>query len=174
MEEQRLQWIQFNQKTICRKKNLDDTIAVDGGVSPGKPYLPAGSLGLRRHQQQMIADALAIVTEYGKPTYFITMTRNPEWPEIEVGLKQGQNAANRPDIVTRDFIVNNSLLLTWLPEILNGKDQLYRFHVIEFQKRGLPHAHIAVKMSEYQKRQTKAIVSADKTAHPRYKTFGEG
>ena len=33
-----------------------------------------------------------------------------------------------------------------LPEYLNGGRKVYTIHVIEFQTRGLPHAHIPFKM----------------------------
>lgn len=39
-------------------------------------------------------------------------------------------------------------MLRGLSCIMNGGQKLYRTHVIEFQKRGLAHAHIAVKFEK--------------------------
>ena len=41
--------------------------------------------------------------EYHKPDYFITMTCNPHWPEIQEHLREGQSAQDRLDIVARVF-----------------------------------------------------------------------
>ena len=46
---------------------------------------------------------MAIVREYGKPTYFITMTASSDWEEIKSSLFPGENSHDRPDVVTRIF-----------------------------------------------------------------------
>lgn len=51
----------------------------------------------------MVADSLAIVGVYGKPTYFITMTCNPEWNKIKSQLFSGQDASDRPNLSVRVF-----------------------------------------------------------------------
>ena len=70
------------------------------------------------------------------------MTCNPNWPEIKEQLKQGQTAQDRPDLVARVFKQKKDQLMNDLivGEVL-GK-VVAHMHVIEFQKRGLPHAHI--------------------------------
>ncbi len=76
------------------------------------------------------------------------MTCNPNWPEIQGSLYPGQEPYDRPDIVARVF----RLKLTHLIEDLVKQDIVgkvtARIHVVEFQKRGLPHAHILVILSE--------------------------
>ena len=80
--------------------------------------------------------------KYGKPDYFITMTANPSWTEVRDSLRDGETAAHRPDIVARVFRIKFRLLLDkLLKEHVLGKVVGYTW-VIEFQKRGLPHAHI--------------------------------
>jgi hypothetical protein len=85
---------------------------------------------------------MAIVRQYGKPDLFITMTCNPKWEEIVNVLKLGEIAYDRPDLVTCIFV---SKLQHLLDELLKkgifGK-VVVNIHVIEWQKRGLPHAHI--------------------------------
>ncbi|RLN30633.1 hypothetical protein C2845_PM05G09100 [Panicum miliaceum] len=91
-------------------------------------------------------DAMALVRKYGKPVIFLTMTCNPNWDEIKNELFPGQSAQNRSDLVTRVFrakleVMKNMLLKK---EIL-GKIKAY-VYVVEFQKRGLPHAHFLLIM----------------------------
>ncbi|XP_042501309.1 uncharacterized protein LOC122079122 isoform X1 [Macadamia integrifolia] len=91
-------------------------------------------------------DAIALVQKYGKPDLFITMTCNPDWVEIQEELKQGQVPQDRPDLTARIFRA----------KLHDLKDQLFKkgilgkvaahVHVVEFQKRGLPHAHILIIM----------------------------
>ena len=78
----------------------------------------------------------------GKPTYFITFTANPNWPEIRQLLKPRQNPGDRPDAVMRVFKIKLQALLDDLRAGTSlGSPSVFIFYVIEFQKRGLPHAH---------------------------------
>lgn len=91
---------------------------------------------------QVFLDAMAIVEALGAPAYFITFTCNPRWPEVLAALFPGQRSEDRPDVTTRVFM----LKLTELLDDLKNKGifgpAIGMIHVIEFQKRGLPHAHI--------------------------------
>ncbi|OWZ11532.1 Helitron helicase [Phytophthora megakarya] len=69
------------------------------------------------------------------------MTCNPNWPEIKENLRRGQKASDRPDIVARVFMQKLKELNKDLDEGVLGI-QAARVHVVEYQKRGLPHAHI--------------------------------
>lgn len=141
VEEQRLSWIRHNQSKICRQQDLQ-TNSNDGRV-----FLPASFIGSFRHNQQMISDALAIVSRLKNPTYFITFTCNPNWPEITSRLLPGQNASDRPEIVTQVFKAKLKRFQARLPKYFAAR-KIYKITVVEFQTRGLPHAHIAVKMSK--------------------------
>lgn len=46
---------------------------------------------------------MSMVTRFGKPDLFLTMTSNPDWLEIRENLYQHQTASDRPDLVTRVF-----------------------------------------------------------------------
>ena len=48
-------------------------------------------------------DAMAIVQRLGKPDFFITMTCNPKWPEIQEALRFGELPSHRPDLIARVF-----------------------------------------------------------------------
>ena len=54
-------------------------------------------------------DAMAIVRKYGKSDLFITMTCNPNWPEIKKKLLPGQQPADRPDLGARVFSIKKRL-----------------------------------------------------------------
>lgn len=105
--------------------------------------------------QQNCQDAMALMRYFhSKPDLFITMTCNPRWEEITRELGEGQKASDRPDLVNRVF----HLKLTALLKDIRENGVLGRcvacVHVIEFQKRGLPHAHILVILAQDDKPRT--------------------
>ncbi|KAL5537485.1 hypothetical protein UlMin_042343 [Ulmus minor] len=87
---------------------------------------------------------MSLVQRFGKPDIFLTITCNPNWNEIKQELQPHEEPQNRPDLVTRIFRAK-------LEEL---KDELFKkqvfgpiaayVYVIEFQKRGLPHAHFLI------------------------------
>ena len=90
-----------------------------------------------RHQYM---DAMALVRKYGKPDKFLTMTCNPNWEEIKNELYPGQATQDRPDLVTRVFRAKlEELKMRLMKNDILGKVRAY-VYVVEFQKRGLPHA----------------------------------
>ncbi|GKB48806.1 helicase [Tanacetum coccineum] len=104
---------------------------------------------------------------YGNPDLFITFTSNPKWPEINEMLAYfpGQRSHDRPEIGTRLFKIKLTALLDDLTKNnIFGKTQAV-VYVIEFQKRGLPHAHILLWLKEHCKcttpNQIDDIISAE-------------
>ena len=63
--------------------------------------------------------------------------------EIQQQLKPGQTAADRPDIVVRVFHARLEKMMRFLKHEFCGK-LAYVVKVIEYQRRGLPHAHIVL------------------------------
>jgi hypothetical protein len=61
-------------------------------------YLPSSVHGSPRHMTALAKDALVLVSEFGCPHVFITLTCNPKWPEIVSQLLDGQTAFDRPDV----------------------------------------------------------------------------
>jgi hypothetical protein len=104
--------------------------------------LPSSFIGGPRHMHQLYQDAMALVRKHGKPDLFITITSNPKWPEVTAELLPGQSASDRPDIVERVFKLKLDALKRDL--VQNGVfgRVVADIHVVEWQKRGLPHAHI--------------------------------
>jgi hypothetical protein len=66
---------------------------------------------------------------------------NPQWPEIVQSLRPGQQAMDRYDVVCRVFNLKVLSLLADLRAGALGKP-IARMHVVEWQKRGLPHVHL--------------------------------
>ena len=162
VENQKLQYQRQNQKALRadsyknvreateeRRRDLaprEDGMFSDDNLQPaiGRKILSSSFVGSPRWYNSQFQDAMAIVREYHKPDYFITMTCNSKWPEITENLALGQTAQDRPDLVARVFKQKKDQLMNDLisGEIL-GKI-VSHMHVIEFQKRGLPHAHILI------------------------------
>ena len=136
--------------------------------------LPATFGGSPRDLHQCYLDAMAIVAKFGRPDFFITMTANPNWTEVIQNLKPGEKAADRPDLVARVFRAKLRELISDLTlKGVLGKAIAYT-HVVEFQKRGLPHAHILVILRAADKPRTPADVDRlvcaevpDKAVNPR-------
>ena len=87
-----MKWVLDNQKTIKAEKynGLLDAAALGDLVQVGrKIILPPTITGSPRFYVEKFQDAMAIVRKFGKPTLFITMTCNPEWPEITKSLNPG-------------------------------------------------------------------------------------
>ncbi len=149
IEEEKLNYIRHNQDLLTRKasrKELDETIAGEGGVKVGRIYLPSSFTGSPRNLQLKYQDAMAVVARRGKPSFFVTSTCNPGWKEIKENLLPHQSASDRPDLCDRVFHEKLAIALKMIKDgTLFGK-MITLSHVIEFQKRGLPHAHIALRV----------------------------
>ncbi|XP_022008025.1 uncharacterized protein LOC110907339 [Helianthus annuus] len=151
LETSRLQFCERNQIKIRAElyQGLVDCVHA-GEVRPSRVgqriVLPASFIGGPRDMRRRFLDAMTLVQDDGKPDLFLTMTCNPQWPEICDNLKPSQTAQDRPDLVSRIFRA----------KLEDLKEQLFKKHllgevlayvyVIEFQKRGLPHAHFLLIM----------------------------
>ncbi|XP_071712987.1 uncharacterized protein [Rutidosis leptorrhynchoides] len=150
VENTRLNYIRNNQNILRASPCSDLYDAQESGHQEAsnignRVILPSSFTGGARYLQQNYMDAVVIVRAYGHPDLFITFTCNPKWPEILRFLSEyNLNPEDRPDISTRVFKIRlDSLMRKFRVEKIFGKvvAELYR---IEFQKRGLPHAHICL------------------------------
>lgn len=107
-------------------------------------YLPEQFVGGPRDMMARYQDVMTSVLYHGAPSLFITMTANPRWDEVQKSLPFAQTAADRYDIISRVFKAKlASLLADIKSEEVFGR-HVGHAYAIEFQKRGLPHAHIVV------------------------------
>jgi hypothetical protein len=124
-------------------------IAPDDAAEPSVPEsfenkIPASFMGSAAWASDQVADALAIARDRGTPSFWLTPTTNPNWPEIRSRLRPGQDASDCPAVVCRAFHARLHMLKTFIRKQFGGLT--YEISVVEFQKRGLPHAHIVVKL----------------------------
>ena len=116
--------------------------------------LPSSFEGSERSMYQKFQDAMTIVTKHGKPDIFLTITANPKWPEVQENLLPHQSANDRPDIVSCVFKLKlKELLCDLLEREVLGHITAY-VYTIEFQKRGLPHAHMVLFLADADKPRT--------------------
>ena len=93
--------------------------------------------------QAACQDALAINRHFKGADLFITMTANPNWPEIKDALLPGQKAEDCSDLVNRVFHAKRDALIKDIKDGIFGKC-VGIIYTNEFQKQGLPHSHIIV------------------------------
>ncbi|XP_022024876.1 uncharacterized protein LOC110925217 [Helianthus annuus] len=141
IESARLNYIRTQQPKLRTQslKNLNATIesGENNASSCGKPILlPSSFTGGSRYMMQNYLDAMAICKSVGYLDLFITVTCNPNWPEIYRCLHdKALNAKDRPDIISRLFKCKLDHLIKDFK-----KDKFFG----DIQKRGLPHAHICL------------------------------
>ncbi|KIH47189.1 hypothetical protein ANCDUO_22754 [Ancylostoma duodenale] len=145
---ERLLYIRLNQRKFRVDDNiyLRDAVANDGNCTDiGRlVILPATFTGSPRHMHEYAQDSMLYVRTCGRPDLFITFTCNPDWTEIKDELFPGQVPSDRQDLIARVF---NQKLTNLMDVIIKshiyGETRCWLYSV-EWQKRGLPHAHILI------------------------------
>ncbi|XP_058765892.1 uncharacterized protein LOC131639412 [Vicia villosa] len=151
MESERLNWLRNNQSKLrVRKYNNLQQRCDQGEKNPGnkqgkRVVLPSSFVGSKRYMDQLYFDGMAISSRLGFPDLFITFTCNPNWPEITRLLSpKNLKPHDRPDIVAKVFNIKfKELMVDLTKKHILGKVMAFMY-TIEFQKRGLPHAHILI------------------------------
>lgn len=177
IESSRLDYIWNHQKEIRADlyQSLLDSINTgeNKGSAIGKRTVLASSfIGGPRDKLRRYMDAMTLVRKYGKPDIFLTMTCNPNWEEIIHELKFGQTPQDRPDLIVRVFKAKLEEMKKQLFEKgILGIVQAYTY-VVEFQKRGLPHAHFLLIMTKKYKythsKQYDRVISAELPNQSKY------
>ena len=166
IETERLQYIRFHQNELRTEQyvHLQDAIADDrhGNDIGQLVILPSSFIGGPRYMHEKTQDAMAYVRRYGRPSLFITITCNPKWPEIANELEPTQSPQDRHDLIARVF----RLKMQRLMKLINQKSIFgaTRCHIytIEWQKRGLPHAHLLLWLIDrIQPRDIDKVISAE-------------
>ena len=164
IEQNSLNWVRHHQKELradvysglrdAAMGDRDDNLNLENHGS--RVILPSTHIGSERHMNQLFQDSMAICRAFNKPDLFLTMTANPNWPDIQNALLQEESpdgsltlprnkqaSYDRPDIVARVFEQTKNAVLKEVKGGLFGK-VLACIHTIEFQKRGLPHMHLLI------------------------------
>ncbi|KAK2417432.1 hypothetical protein QL285_039731 [Trifolium repens] len=151
METERLNWLRKNQSKlrIGKYRQLIPPTQTNGTDEPHKYgtriVLPSTFVGSKRYMDQLYFDGMAISSHVGFPDVFITFTCNPTWSEITRELqKNNLQPQDRLDLITKVFKIKfDELMKDLTKRHILGKVLAYMY-TIEFQKRGLPHAHILI------------------------------
>ncbi|RID62868.1 hypothetical protein BRARA_E01910 [Brassica rapa] len=163
IESNRLRYLKMNQPSL-RSDSYD---SIKESENAGKEdmneqgtefTLPASFVGSPKYMKNCYLDAMAICKHFGFPDFFITFTCNPKWPEIIRYVKARKlKAEDRSDIICRIFKIKlDSLMDTLTKKNILGETQS-SMYTVEFQKRGLPHAHILLFMKKLKKPTTADI-----------------
>ena len=157
-DQNRLNYLRFHQSDIRATLYQNLSEAVDNDVNlhdvGQRVVLPSSYTGGPRYMKQCLQDALALARFHKKIDLFITITCNPNWPEITRELLPGQTAADRPDLIARVFKMKKDAIIDDIYKNGIFGQAVARVHVIEFQKRGLPHAHLLIFLRQEDKIQT--------------------
>ncbi len=133
-------------------------------LTVGTTYiLPSSFIGSPRAMQQAYQDSMAICAKFGKPTFFLTFTCNPKWTEITNSIPSYHSASDRPDVVARVYNLKKNEMIEDIQKRQVLGAVTARIHVIEFQKRGLPHCHMLIWIDEPDIPTTSADI--DRTIH---------
>lgn len=147
VEDERLDYIRRGREKQYQVRSEQDreegpSDDQSSSVFSGAITLPSSFLGSQAWASQEVADSLAICRARGKPSFFITITTNPNWSQIKTQLGPGQSTSDIPTIVCRVFKSRLENAITKMK--LKFRSVVYMIWVIEFQKGGLPHAHIVL------------------------------
>ncbi|GJW45254.1 hypothetical protein Tco_0074053, partial [Tanacetum coccineum] len=164
IERERMSYIRNQQKDL-RSETYSKLAQLaeeeDSGVKlrGKKVVLPSSFTGSPRYMMQNYLDAMTICKVYGYPDLFITFTCNPNWPEIERFVSdQGLKPEDRPDIITRVFLQKLDSLMKDFKDNHYFRRLKAAVYTVEFQKRGLPHAHILLLLEKQDKITTPAHI----------------
>ena len=156
IESNRLNWIRFNQQELraSNYRHLRDALSNDiqtNNIGRSVTILPSSYTYGPRAMNLKYHDAMAIVSQYGKPSLFATFTCNPKDPAITRELNEGENAMDRQDLIVRVFKLKVEKFDDYMRKHQVLGEVIAHVDVIEYQKRGLPHLHAIYWFSEEDK-----------------------
>ncbi|KAH9613340.1 hypothetical protein KSS87_013368, partial [Heliosperma pusillum] len=143
-----LNFLRFHQDRlqVDNYNNLSNDVErgeVEQSSAGSRFIMPSSFQGGEAFMKENYLDAMTICKWFGYPDLFITFTCNPKWPEItRFVTKRGMRAEDRPDIVCLIFKIKLDELMTHLKDRHIFGRTMAAVYTVEFQKRGLPHAHI--------------------------------
>ncbi|XP_067947388.1 uncharacterized protein [Watersipora subatra] len=143
---ERLSFIRHNQTRLRADDYiyLHDAVADDRNANRlgNMVILPSSFTSCPRYMHERTQDAMTYVRHYCRPDLFITFTCNSKWDEISNELLPGQQSYDRHDVVARVFHLKLKQLMDYITTGAIFGAVRCHIYTIEWQKRGLPNAHI--------------------------------
>ncbi|XP_028752922.1 uncharacterized protein LOC114712535 [Neltuma alba] len=115
----------------------------DASSTGKRIILPSSFTGGARYMLGNYQDAMGLCRWAGYLDLFITFTCNPAWVKVSrLCEPESLHPSDRPDILSRVFKMKLQSLMRAIKEKKIFGRVRVEVYTIEFQKRGLPHAHI--------------------------------
>ncbi|KAK0415561.1 hypothetical protein QR680_012002 [Steinernema hermaphroditum] len=141
-----------------------------GALTPVPQHVP----GSPRYMRNQFENAVTLSNKLGHPDLFITFTASPKWKEITDNIPTGDSFADHPFLVAEVFKkkLNDFIKFVCGTRPAESKTQRARrraenrrrlfthglfgdvkwyVYSIEFQQRGLPHAHMVISLADNDK-----------------------
>jgi len=140
--------VRLNQTRLCSEQyiHLRDAVVNDGNTTNiGRvTILPSSYAGSPHHMHEYAQGAIKYVRHYGRPDLFITFTCNLSWDEIQQLLLPGHSPVHRHDTTARVFQQKLKSLINFIVKLKVFGSMRCWLYSVEWQKRGLPQAHILI------------------------------
>jgi hypothetical protein len=128
-----------------------------------RTFIPSSLTDSNEYWREVATKRFAISTPYGAPTSFLTFTMNPYWLDFQA-LKRGDGPYSDSAMATIIFRSKMNTLMKFIhSRKMLGKVSAFVGR-IEYQKRGLPHAHILL-WTDYD---TSHVASIEKVVNVRF------
>ncbi|XP_035832920.1 uncharacterized protein LOC110876313 [Helianthus annuus] len=152
IESERLFYIRRQQthlrsETVQNIQNASNAGKKDMSKIGTRIFIPSSFTGGSRYMMQNYLDAVSLCKWFGYPDFFITITCNPKWPEVQRFLKDTTiRPEDRPDILCRIFKIKLDSITKELKEgkLLGRVNSDYIFVVVLFS--GMPNHKLVLKV----------------------------
>ena len=146
---------------------IDEDIDCDDGPTQRdkkKIYISDSVHGGRIHLRNISQNALSVLSEYGCPTGFLTLTTNVNWDEIDENIFEDQDGFVRVDVTAKVYKgkLYNFIHNLKAGKYFGGRVPVYILFVFEWQERGLPHCHLVFRLTDHPKNTIECIDFIDK------------
>jgi hypothetical protein len=139
-----IHWLLAAQHSYFARE--DELRGIDGTEEGAKEFglrsfIPSSLTDTDQYWHAVAEKCFALSTQIGPPTFFLTMTMNPYWPDYQA-LKRGSGHYSDATIISIVFRSRLKFLIKHCKSTrLFGNLKAFVWRV-EYQQRGLPHAHI--------------------------------
>ena len=143
IEANRLNYLRHNQASlrVDKYKVVSDFLKDGNNQNPGTEnpslgvpvILPSSYDRSPRSQIMRYQDAIAVVSKFGRPDLFVTVTCNPKWPEIINNLQHGQTTFGAPHLLSRVFKLYLNAIIKKSIKRVSLEKLLHSFMLLSFK-----------------------------------------